>query len=110
MCPAWSARSASMTAPRSNAGTSLIAEISGVAGSTTAPASVTYTVWPAGSVHSLRWIPAWRRTSARTGKPPTFGRISAARRWALWMVSVIVLMASFVTRLARQEASFHIDS
>ena len=28
----------------------------------------------------------------------------------VWMVSVRVLMASFVTRLARQEASFHIDS
>jgi hypothetical protein len=90
--PAWSVRSAAISASRLKPGTSTVPDAKGAPTVTTGPYSVKNKLWHAGRNHRLRVTPAKRNVSARYGKPPTLGRIAIARWKAASKFSIALLM------------------
>src|SRR5271155_63711 len=98
-----------MRASSSKAGTSTAPLTKGAPCVTTGPSCVKKRLWQDGSDHTLRVTPAFRRTSARYGKPPTRGRFAPANFIASVRLSIALLTRFLLIRLGHRGCCYDLQ-
>src|SRR5271154_2718683 len=98
-----------MIAASSKAGTSIAPLARGVPCMMTGPSFVRKRLWQDGNDHTLRVTPAFRRTSAKYGKPPTWGRPACATFRASVRLSIAWLTRFLLIRLGYRGCGYDLQ-